>query len=305
MSGVAALPFPATRTARRLEARRLSRPQLPWIGASLVARWRALTARVSASAVVSRTARYLPGLRVFAVAGYLYTLLWLVLAILVFALVGLSPVAIQSGSMSPLIKRGDVVMLGDVPELPDGFALTPGTVIAFHTPARPNDGLLTHRISMVSSDGTYITKGDANAGPDSDAIPPEDVVGVGRVVVPLAGLPAVWVAAGSWLPLVAWALVTVLAARLLLASFKEIPRRRGRRAADVRRSGKPRRGSGEREHGRRSIGTSRRGRRSARPKGWWLSPAYLLTVVALPLSLASAAWTSVTGTAVNSLATAE
>lgn len=118
---------------------------------------------------------------------------------------GWTSVVITSGSMSPLISVGDVVLASPH----DGQGLGPGTVVVFSDPARP--GLLTHRIESVNPDGSYVTSGDANRQPDSTPLQPEQVVGIGRLLVPLVGLPLVWYWAGSWGMLAFWAAGTMLA----------------------------------------------------------------------------------------------
>jgi signal peptidase I len=118
---------------------------------------------------------------------------------------GWTSVVITSGSMSPLISAGDIVLASPH----DGQGLGPGTVVIFTDPARP--GLLTHRIESINPDGSYVTSGDANRQPDSTPLEPEQVVGVGRLLVPLVGLPLVWYWAGAWGNLALWAAGTILA----------------------------------------------------------------------------------------------
>jgi signal peptidase I len=118
---------------------------------------------------------------------------------------GWAPVAITSGSMQPTIRPGDVVVAAPHPRAP----LEPGDVIVF-ADARLG-GLVTHRIIDVADDGSYTTRGDANRSPDPSPVAPDDVVGVGRLLVPLAGTPAVWAARGQH-PLVAgWTVAMLLA----------------------------------------------------------------------------------------------
>lgn len=120
---------------------------------------------------------------------YLWLVMWLVLWAAVPALVmGWQPVLITSGSMGPTISAGDLVLLG---EPPADELLSHGTVITFEDPTAPG-GLITHRIDGVREDGMYRTRGDANEAPDSAPVAPERVVGVGRLLVPLVGLPVLW-----------------------------------------------------------------------------------------------------------------
>ena len=112
--------------------------------------------------------------------------LWVFLAAwaVVPAAFGWRPVVIGGDSMGPTIGAGDVVVTAPH----DGSPLGPGTVITYKDPARP--GLVTHRIVAVQTDGFYLTKGDGNPVADSTPIDPAEVTGVGRILVPVVGLPS-------------------------------------------------------------------------------------------------------------------
>ena len=118
---------------------------------------------------------------------------------------GWSTLAITSDSMAPAIRRGDLLLAARH----NGAGLGPGTVVVFEEPG--SGSLVSHRIALVNPDGTYSTRGDANRGLDSTPLRPEQVVGVGRLLVPLIGLPVVWAWSGQWLHLAAWATLTALA----------------------------------------------------------------------------------------------
>ena len=117
---------------------------------------------------------------------------------------GWQSVVISSGSMSPSIRLGDVVVTAPS----DGQGLSPGAVVVISNPAI--SGLVTHRIVSVNADGSYRTKGDANSEADSTPVWPEDVIAVGRLVVPYIGLPLTWYWIGAWLKLAIWGLGIVL-----------------------------------------------------------------------------------------------
>jgi signal peptidase I len=141
---------------------------------------------------------------------YLCVAAWLVVFTFGPALVlRWDPVLITSGSMEPVVRTGDAVLLQ---EPADPAALAPGTVVAFDDPARPGS-LTLHRIVGVHADGSYRTKGDANVVPDSTPIPPERIVGVGRLLVPVVGLPAHWLRTSPLLA-VAWLVVSMCAVLL-------------------------------------------------------------------------------------------
>lgn len=99
-------------------------------------------------------------------------------------------VVLTSGSMSPLIDPGDVVIAERVQH-----PIDPGTVVVFHNPNKPGS-LVTHRVLEVLPDGTYRTKGDANPQPDVSPVTPDRIIGRGVLLVPVIGLPAVWIGHG-------------------------------------------------------------------------------------------------------------
>jgi len=76
---------------------------------------------------------------------------------------------VRTGSMSPTIPVGALV----VATRASADELRPGDVIVFQRPDRPGM-MVVHRIDRVearSSGRVFITKGDANAGPDSWEVP--------------------------------------------------------------------------------------------------------------------------------------
>jgi signal peptidase I len=133
------------------------------------------------------------------------SVLWLMSwATLVAPAWGWSPVTVMSGSMGPSIDAGDVVIA-----IPPGDEVLPrGAVIMFEHPGRGN---VIHRVVGMDSDGSYLTKGDANGSLDSTPVPRDTVKGVGRIVVPAVGTPFVWAEQGQWAYVVA-AMTAMLAA---------------------------------------------------------------------------------------------
>jgi signal peptidase I len=110
--------------------------------------------------------------------------------------VGLRSEVVMSGSMSPRLNPGDVVVSAPV-ALED---LRPGMIISFTDPAHDKRNLI-HRYIAPTADGKLQTKGDANTSPDSTPVSPAQVHGVARVRVPFVGLPAYWARTGRMLPL--------------------------------------------------------------------------------------------------------
>ena len=137
---------------------------------------------------------------------YLVGLLGLWVA-LVSTATGWHPVVITSGSMAPVLRIGDVILIEDPPE----DLLGQRSVITFER----DDEVITHRIFEVEAkQEIYITKGDANPSPDTDAVPAASVIGVARLVVPLIGLPFVWYQTGQTVPLAAMGILSMAALAL-------------------------------------------------------------------------------------------
>lgn len=124
--------------------------------------------------------------------GALAAVVWLgVLALVVPRALGWHSIVLTSGSMAPALDAGDVMLASPY----DGRGLQPGAVIVFDDPAR--HGRLTHRVVGINPDGTYATKGDANAVADSTPVAPAAIRGVGRIVVPRIGAPLMWAQSGN------------------------------------------------------------------------------------------------------------
>lgn len=132
------------------------------------------------------------------------------------AVLGYRPVVVTSGSMEPAIRTADVVVTAGT----DGKNLKLGSVIDHEAGDEPT----LHRIVEVTDAG-YRTAGDANRVADSTVVAPEQVRGVGLVVVPFVGRPYVWSRTGSWLQLVLLVGVIALAAHVARPSWLRGERR--------------------------------------------------------------------------------
>ncbi len=118
---------------------------------------------------------------------------WIVTSVvsvlLVWFAVGLFPwypSVILSGSMEPLFKKGDVVLIQKISSTQE---VKVGDIIQF----RQGSVRITHRVIQIKeTNGTkvYITKGDANNAPDADPVSPQQVVGRVVRVVPKMGWAA-------------------------------------------------------------------------------------------------------------------
>ncbi|WP_305789409.1 signal peptidase I [Symbioplanes lichenis] len=90
---------------------------------------------------------------------------------------------VTSGSMAPLVRPGDVVVAS--PEIDPDHLVGSVVVIA---PAAAGHEPVTHRVVERLPDGRFRTRGDANPQADSRLVTADELIGSGRVVVPLAGL---------------------------------------------------------------------------------------------------------------------
>lgn len=147
-------------------------------------------------------ARFVAGLMASCVLLALGTLL--VLAAVPLAAPGWTSTVVGSGSMSPALLTGDIVIVEE--RRGDAGLAAPAVLLA----ERPGDLPLLHRVLGQEPGRGYRTKGDANARPDGTLVPADTVIGVGRVLVPWVGFPALWVRAGN-LPALTVSLLTLVA----------------------------------------------------------------------------------------------
>ncbi|GAA2561589.1 hypothetical protein GCM10010435_36760 [Winogradskya consettensis] len=119
------------------------------------------------------------GLLVMVVTTVLTLTAWTVVPLLW----GWQAYTVTSGSMAPLVRPGDVVLAS--PGIGAGPKVGQVVVIA---PATAGGQPVTHRIVERLPDGRFRTRGDANAQADSRLVAKDQLIGLGRVVVPLAGL---------------------------------------------------------------------------------------------------------------------
>lgn len=92
------------------------------------------------------------------------------LLVVVPRVTGGATLGVLTGSMSPAIPQGSLVLVRPVDDV---LTIDPGTVITFQK--SPSERVLvTHRVVEFQPDTTppsYITKGDANRGADIDPVP--------------------------------------------------------------------------------------------------------------------------------------
>jgi signal peptidase len=105
-------------------------------------------------------------------------------AALAWALTALIAIYVGGDSMSPALVRGDLAVvrrsLGQV---------RAGDVILIAKPGWPS-GVL-HRVTAVTLDGRFQTRGDANPVPDLDPVPRSSVLGVLAFAIPTGRVMAV------------------------------------------------------------------------------------------------------------------
>lgn len=97
-------------------------------------------------------------------------------------------VAIATGSMSPIIKKGDVAI---VEKIDNKSNLKVGEVIAF----KYHNVIIVHRIVNIVKDREeyyFYTKGDANANQDNFTLKSNMIIGVVNHKIPYIGRPTVW-----------------------------------------------------------------------------------------------------------------
>lgn len=119
---------------------------------------------------------------------------------------GWSPEVTVGDAMSPSLEPGDVVL---VDRRPAG-GVQVGTLVVV------GDGESdVRRVAKLADDGTFRTKGDAEDRVAPTPHDAADVHGVGRLLIPVVGTPAMWWETGRTMPFVAW--VVSVAAAVVLA----------------------------------------------------------------------------------------
>ena len=148
------------------------------------------------------------------------------------AVLGWTSTVVLTGSMTPGIRPGDVVV--SAPVSPQD--VVPGRVLLVRDPAGAGR-LLLHRVTEVRTDGSVVTQGDANAVADAAPVPADDVVALPRLRVPAVGLPALWLRERRTadLALLAVATVGVVGTAAITVVPPADPRHGRRRAVPVAR----------------------------------------------------------------------
>lgn len=124
----------------------------------------------------------------WAFAGFVLTML---LAAALPQALGATSMVVRSGSMTPAIRTGDVVVVQ--PIAPTEAAI--GDIVTFKDPAG-SDRLLVHRVRAISRVGDQvevITRGDANTTQERWKVAADGTIGRVAYRVPALGFAAVWI----------------------------------------------------------------------------------------------------------------
>jgi signal peptidase len=148
-------------------------------------------------------------------AAWLSVVMGLAFWTLVPMVAGWHPRVVLTGSMTPNIDPGDVVLVAPVK---DPAALPVGSVALVRDPER-DGGSYVHRVVLNAGDGTFVTRGDANRSDDFPAVTPDRVMGRALLVVPRVGLPMVWIRHHRYVP------PAVVLVATWLSMYAVIPRR--------------------------------------------------------------------------------
>jgi signal peptidase I len=145
---------------------------------------------------VARPAALARGLRIAdRASNVLFALALLLLAaLLAGSILGYRPLVEYSGSMSPAINPGDLLITRPAPAV----SVHPGAIVTFNDPAL-RGRLVTHRvIAMHDSRGRlqFVTRGDANATAESWSVARGGTVAVLRARIPWVGRATAWMLAG-------------------------------------------------------------------------------------------------------------
>jgi signal peptidase I len=170
----------------------------------------------------------LMAVRLGASAALLVTVLGIaVVTVVLPRLNGWTPLSVLTGSMSPTLPAGALVVVQPV----DADSLAVGDVVTYQL--RSDDPtLVTHRVvSVTATSGgamAYLLQGDNNPDPDVDLVLPEQVQGRVAYAVPLLGYvnSALSGAGRGWTVLGAAAVLLGYAAYSIVGGLAAISRRR-------------------------------------------------------------------------------
>jgi len=91
--------------------------------------------------------------------------------------------AVQTGSMEPTIKVGDLIFVKGQ----NNYKVD--DVITYNSGFGASKTVITHRIVDINEDGTFKTKGDFNTAADIDSVSKQNIIGKYILRIPLLGYP--------------------------------------------------------------------------------------------------------------------
>lgn len=111
------------------------------------------------------------------------------------------PSVIATGSMEPMIKPGDVILVKKIVDMEGINNLKVGDVIQF----KRDSILISHRIINIENDEKeglgFRTKGDNNSSPDTEIVRPQDMKGIIVYTVPKIGWATLLIKSDKEIPL--------------------------------------------------------------------------------------------------------
>ena len=99
-------------------------------------------------------------------------------------------IVIASGSMEPIIYRGDISIIRKLSDS-EKERLTEGEIIVFKMDGKT----VIHRINGIIKSGNdifYRTKGDNNDTVDNYLIEKKDIIAVSKCIIKYIGFPSLW-----------------------------------------------------------------------------------------------------------------
>ena len=136
-------------------------------------------------------------------AGWIFNVLLLVVVAFSWFSVGVFPLfpsVILTGSMEPLIRPGDMIIIKRIQKEEDIEVLEVGDIINF----RRGEINITHRILEIHTDDagnvSFQTKGDNNRSPDEEIVAAADVRGEIIYTLPKVGLPVLMIRSNQTIP---------------------------------------------------------------------------------------------------------
>ena len=168
-------------------------PNLKWITAALIGIMCPIFSLSAMQNLYIKESRAGKKLEKEGIVGWMFTSMFSIGVI--WFVVGVFPVypsVIATGSMEPLIKPGDVIIVEKIRSIKDIEKLCDGDVIQFQL----DGALVSHRITEIIEDDDgkkFRTKGDNNTTHDSELVNVTDIKGKIVYVVPKIGWPTLLV----------------------------------------------------------------------------------------------------------------